>query len=81
MIKIAAEVLKTDMATLFNYLVNQDIFPNNLKIALMHPIHKGISKLVGSNYRLISILPILSKIYEKLMYKRLNEFKKKRNST
>ena len=77
MIKIAAEVLKTHMATLFNYLVNQDIFPNNLKIALMHPIHKGTSKLVCSNYRLISILPILSKIYEKLMYKRLNEFKKK----
>ena len=34
MIKIAAEVLKTHIATLFNYSINQGIFPNNLKIAL-----------------------------------------------
>ena len=29
MIKIAAEVLKNHVATLFNYSINQGIFPNN----------------------------------------------------
>ena len=52
MIKI---VLKTHISTLFNYSINQGIFPNNLKIALTHPIHKGKSKLICSNYRPISI--------------------------
>ena len=38
------------------------------------PIHKGNSKHQCSNYWPISILPILSKIFEKLMYSRLIEF-------
>ena len=54
MIKI---VLKTHISTLFNYSINQGIFPNNLKIALTHPIHTGKSKLTKSksNYRPVSI--------------------------
>ena len=74
MIKIAAGVLKTHTATLFSYSINQGIFPNPLKIALKHPIHIEKPKLICSNYRPISILPMLSKIYEKLMYKRLYDF-------
>ena len=41
-----------------------------LKCGLIHPIHKGGSKMLCSNYRPISILPIFSKILEKLMHKR-----------
>ena len=70
MIKIPAEVLKNHIAALFNYSINQGIFRNNLKIAFIHPIHKSKSKLMCSNYRPMTILPILSKIFEKLMYKR-----------
>lgn len=73
MTKIVALNLKTRIGTLFNYPINQGIFPSNLKIALIHPIHKGKSKMLCSNYHPISILPILSKIYKKRMYKRLYE--------
>ena len=45
-----------------------------LKCRLIHPTHKGDSKMLCSNYRPISILPIFSKILEKLMYKRLTSF-------
>ena len=54
MIKTAAKVLKTHIDTLINYSINQGIFPNNLKIAHIHPIHKAISKLMCSSYRPIS---------------------------
>ena len=57
MMKIAAEVLKTHVTTLFNYS----------KIAPIHPIHKDKFKLIWSNYCLMSILLILSKIYEELI--------------
>lgn len=57
MMKIAAEVLKTYVATLFNYS----------KIAPIHPIHKDKFKLIWSNYCLMSILLILSKMYEELI--------------
>ena len=56
MMKIAAEVLKMYIATLFNYS----------KLAPIHPIHKDKFKLICSNYCLMSILLILSKIYEEL---------------
>ena len=45
-----------------------------MKTAKVIPLHKGDSVLVVSNYRPISILPILSKIFERLMYNRLIEF-------
>ena len=45
-----------------------------LKCGLIYPIHKGDSIMLCSNYRPISILPIFSKILEKLMYKRLTSF-------
>ena len=80
MIKIPAEVLKNHITALFNYSINQGIFRNNLKIAFIHPIHKGKSKLMCSNYRPMTILPILSKIFEKLMYKRLYDFFQKKQN-
>ena len=43
------------------------------------PLHKAESRYVVSNYRHISLLPILSKIFEKLMYKRLIDFISKNN--
>ncbi|MCP4484704.1 MAG: reverse transcriptase family protein, partial [Flavobacteriaceae bacterium] len=45
-----------------------------LKFAKVTPIHKGKSKLEIGNYRPISILPIFSKILEKLMNARMTKF-------
>ena len=40
---------------------------------MVYPIHKGDSEMAYSNYRLISILQIFSKLLEKLMHKRLSD--------
>ena len=50
------------------------IFPDKLKIAKVKPIFKSCNKTNPSNYRLISLLTIFSKIFEKLIYKRLDSF-------
>ena len=44
------------------------IFPQNLKTADVLPTHKKKHKSDIENYRTISILPTLSKIYERCMY-------------
>ena len=49
-------------------------FPDNLKIARVVPIFKSDDKHDVSNYRRISTFPVLSKIFEKLMHKRLISF-------
>ena len=50
------------------------IFPKHLKIARITPIHKNGEFSVPSNFRPISSLPYISKIYEKLMVNRLISF-------
>ena len=59
-------------------LVNESIdtcnFPNRLKLADLTPIHKNGEKICPKNYRPISILPVLSKIYERVMQRQINTF-------
>ena len=64
---------------LFNMSISQGKFPDALKNAKVIPIHKDDSRLEMSNYRPISLLPTLSKIFEKLMYSRLIDFFMKHN--
>ena len=48
--------------------------PDMLKIAKVIPIHKKDDKTQIINYRPISLLPAISKILEKIVYKRLISF-------
>ena len=73
-------VAMTEIITLlFNMSISQGKFPDALKNAKVVPIHKDDSRLEMSNYRPISLLPTLSKIFEKLMYSRLINFFSKHN--
>ena len=51
------------------HIINQSfvtgVVPENLKVAKIIPIYKSGNKNSFNNYRLISILPALSKIMEK----------------
>ena len=47
------------------------MFPDKLKIAKVVPVFKSEDKTLLNNYRPISILPVFSKIFERLMYNRL----------
>ena len=73
-------IVMTEIITfLFNMSITQGKFPDALKNAKVVPIHKDDSRLEMSNYRPISLLPTLSKIFEKLMYARLISFFSKHN--
>ena len=49
-------------------------FPSNLKVADILPTHKKKDKSDIENYRPISILPTLSKIYERCMYDQMYKY-------
>jgi len=61
-----------------SYLINNSLingtFPSALKEAKIIPIFKAGDKSQCSNYRPISILPFFSKIFEKIIYKRLKSY-------
>ena len=55
-------------------LVNKCNFPNNLKLADVTPVFKKNSATTASNYRPVSVLPTVSKIFERLMHKQISGF-------
>ena len=76
-VKLGGPVLTQILTLLFNKSLEQGIFPSALRVAKILPIHKGESIFEMSNYRPISLLPIFSKILEKLMYARIIDFIKR----
>ena len=67
-------MIKTKLCLIINESFRQGVFRDNLKVGMVYPIHKGDSEMVCSNYRPISILPIFSKLLEKLIHKRLSDY-------
>ena len=50
------------------------IYPGKLKHAKVTPIYKADDETDPNNYRPISLLSVFNRIFEKLMYKRLQSF-------
>ena len=66
--------ISNHLATICNLSFSTGVFPAIPKTAKVIPIHKKNSKLEVSNYRPISLLSNIDKIFEKLMHSRLIEF-------
>ena len=62
------------LTLIINQIVDTGVFPANLKIAKIIPIFKKDDRTAFNNYRPISLLPIISKVVEKVISDQLNEF-------
>lgn len=69
--KTIINFISVPLASIVNSSFSAGIFPDSLKHALVIPLHKAGLVNDLRNYRPISILPLLSKIFEKCMYKNL----------
>ena len=66
--------IKSPLRHIYNLSFRTGIFPDELKIANVAPIFKSGDEMIFSNYRPVSVLPVFSKIIERLMYNRLVKF-------
>ena len=57
-----------------NYCIENSEFPSDLKLADVIPIYKKNSKSLKDNYRPVSILSNISKVYEKTIYEQLQNY-------
>ena len=62
---MSCDVIAPSIAALINKSITSGGFPNQLKQAKVYPIFKNGEKDDPSNHRPISILPTISKIFEK----------------
>ena len=73
------DLLKT-VTTTVNQSLTTGIFPDHLKLAKVIPLFKKGDPTSINNYRPISLLPALSKIFERVIYNQINNYFTKNNS-
>ena len=78
-IKCCSPVVENFLAIAFNKCIEESIFPKCLKIAKVIPIYKKGDRNKPENYRPISLLSSISKIFEKLILRRMMKFCEKNN--
>ena len=79
-VKEVGSYIAAPFADLFNSSLLQGIFPDQFKLGKITAVHKKGSRLDVNNYRPVTVLPVLSKIIEKIMFTRLNNFLNEQNS-
>ena len=62
------------LSEIFNFYIDNNTFPNGLKKADIIPIYKKDDPFDKTNYRPISILPVLSKPFERCLYDQIYEY-------
>ena len=73
-LKISSEILVKPLTNICNLSLTQGIFPSQLKIANVIPLYKSDDPMLFNNYRPVSVLCVLSKVFEKIMYNRVSTF-------
>lgn len=66
-VKAASPSLCLPICNIANTMQSKGVFPSQLKKAQVTPIYKKDDPFTQKNYRPVSILPTLSKIYERLL--------------
>ena len=76
-IKNCCDIFAPLLTSLINLSFSQGTFPSCLKITRVIPISKGNDKSDMNNYRPISLLSVVSKVFERIMYSRIINFLEK----
>ena len=74
--KLALPYIENSLAFLFNTSIETSQFPDSWKVARITPIFKDGDRTEKSNYLPISVLPVISKLFEKLVFNQLYQYMK-----
>ena len=66
-----SDIVCTHLSQIYNSTKNENIYPQSLKLADVTPIHKKDALTSLKNYRPVSLIPIVSKLFERDMYSQI----------
>ena len=73
-LKISSQFFVKPLTHICNLSLSQGIFPEQLKITKVIPLYKSEDSMFFNHYRPVSIICVLSKIFEKIMYNKVTAF-------
>ena len=73
-LKKISHIISPLLSDIFNHSINSGVFPDKLKMGRVTPLHKEGDLADVSNYRPITTLSVFSKLFEKLVHKRMTSF-------
>ena len=71
---MGSDTTTTTLQELFNESLSNCEFPDKLKLEDITPVFKKKNPLDKANYKPVSVLPPISKIYDKLLQKQINNY-------
>ena len=71
---MVAPAISESLASLFNACLSLGQFPSEWKCANITPVPKSKDKHLAKNYRPVSVLPVLAKVFESIVHRQLYEY-------
>ena len=78
-LKLCSPFISEILANILNLSISKGVYPDSLKIARVSPIFKKGVRSDPSNYRPISVLSLINKVFEKVLHSRLYSYLNKYN--
>ena len=74
-LKQVCDVVCEPLSKIWNEeIIEHKIFPTKLKLADISPIFKALQRTSVKNYRPVSVLPVVSKVFERIMDKQTDAY-------
>ena len=74
LLRVCPDLIADSLCSIFNRSINTGIFPEKWKCSKVVPLIKeGVRKDLN-NYRPITIIPIVAKVFERIIYDQVNTF-------
>ena len=74
LLKMAARIVTPSLTAIFTKSIITGIYPTEWKMARVTPVLKKGEKSDLNNYRPISVIPVVSKVFEKIVYDQLYQY-------